>query len=98
MKCASSSYVLTAQTISSGGLSLSGNSLNVVNPLNAELNPISHLLALLGAHHILHVSRVRVKAGAMAFVFHGKKLEKTGSWLRLITLHINTVTNTSNVV
>jgi hypothetical protein len=32
------------------------------NPLNAELNPICHLLALLGAHHILHVSRIRVKA------------------------------------
>jgi hypothetical protein len=31
------------------------------NILNAELNPICHLLALLGAHHILHVSRIRVK-------------------------------------
>jgi hypothetical protein len=31
------------------------------NPLIAELNPICHLLALLGAHPILHVSRVRVK-------------------------------------
>ena len=31
-----------------------------VNPLNAELNPIRHLLALLGAHHILHVSRMTV--------------------------------------
>ena len=31
------------------------------NLLNAELNPICHLLALLGAHHILHVSRIRVK-------------------------------------
>ena len=31
------------------------------NPLNAQLNPICHLLALLGAHHILHVSRVRVR-------------------------------------
>ena len=30
------------------------------NPLNAELNPISHLLALLGAHHIFHVSGLRV--------------------------------------
>jgi hypothetical protein len=30
------------------------------NPLNAELNPICHLLALLEAHHILHISRVRV--------------------------------------
>jgi hypothetical protein len=32
-----------------------------VNPLNAELNPICHLLALLGAHLILQVSRIRVK-------------------------------------
>jgi hypothetical protein len=32
-----------------------------INPLKAELNPICHLLALLGAHHILHVSRERVK-------------------------------------
>jgi len=32
-----------------------------LNPLNAELNPICHLLALLGAHHILHVSRIEVK-------------------------------------
>jgi len=31
------------------------------NPLNAELNPICHLLALLGAHLILHISRIRVK-------------------------------------
>ena len=28
-----------------------------INPLNAELNPICPLLALFGAHHILHVSR-----------------------------------------
>ena len=27
----------------------------------AELNPVCHLLALLGAHHILHFSRIRVK-------------------------------------
>ena len=33
-----------------------------VNPLNAELNPICHLLALLGAHHFLHVNRTRVKS------------------------------------
>jgi hypothetical protein len=30
------------------------------NPLNAELNPICHLMAFLGAHLILHVSRIRV--------------------------------------
>ena len=33
-----------------------------INPLNAELNPTCYLLALLGAHHFLHVSRIRVKA------------------------------------
>jgi hypothetical protein len=33
---------------------------NGFNPLNAELNPICRLLALLGAHPILHVSRIRV--------------------------------------
>ena len=32
-----------------------------VNPVNPELNPICYLLALLGAHHFLHVSRIRVK-------------------------------------
>jgi len=32
------------------------------NPLNAQLNPVCHLLALLGAHHILHVSRIGIKA------------------------------------
>jgi len=34
---------------------------NRLNPLNAKLNPICHLLELLGAHHIIHVSGVRVK-------------------------------------
>jgi hypothetical protein len=38
-----------------------GYSTNFFNPLNAKLNPICHLLALLGAHHILHVRRIRVK-------------------------------------
>ena len=33
----------------------------ILNPLNPELNPICYLLALLGAHHFLHVSRIRVK-------------------------------------
>jgi len=32
----------------------------ILKPLNAELYPICHLLALLGAHQILHVSRIRV--------------------------------------
>ena len=33
-----------------------------LNTLNAELNPFCHLLALLGVHHFLHVSRIRVKS------------------------------------
>jgi len=33
---------------------------SMIIPLHAELYPISHLLALLGAHPILHVSRIRV--------------------------------------
>ena len=33
-----------------------------LNPLNAELNPIYHLLALWGTRHILHVSRIRVNS------------------------------------
>jgi hypothetical protein len=31
------------------------------NPLNAKLNPICHMLALLGGHPILHVRGIRVK-------------------------------------
>ena len=34
----------------------------VINLLNTELNPICHLLALLEAHHILHISRIRVNS------------------------------------
>jgi hypothetical protein len=33
-----------------------------INHLNAELNSICHLLALLGAHPILHISRIRVNS------------------------------------
>jgi len=34
-----------------------------VDPLNAKWNSICRLLALLGVHHIFHVSRVRAKEG-----------------------------------
>jgi hypothetical protein len=36
-----------------------------INPLNAELNPICHLLAILGPHHILHINRIRVKGNVV---------------------------------
>ena len=35
--------------------------IRAVNTLNPELNPICYLLALLEAHHFLHVSRIRVR-------------------------------------
>jgi hypothetical protein len=35
-----------------------------INPVNAELYPICHLLALLGAHHIFHFSGLRVNLEA----------------------------------
>jgi len=41
----------------------------VINLLNAELNPICHLLALL-SHHIFHVSGVRVKRKEVSKVQH----------------------------
>jgi hypothetical protein len=59
-----------------GGLSTKANTESAkfdgkhqINPLNTELNPICHLLALLGAHHILHISRIRVKTKQLQF--HG---------------------------
>ena len=48
MDCMSASYILLVA---------------ILNTLNTELNPICHLLALLGVHHFLHVSRIRVKNG-----------------------------------
>jgi hypothetical protein len=43
-------------SISAGHILISHN----FNPLNAELNAICHFIALLGAHPLLHVSRIRV--------------------------------------
>jgi hypothetical protein len=42
----------------------------LVNSLNAELNLIYILLALLGAHHILHFSRIRVKLNFSRHIFY----------------------------
>ena len=43
-----------------------------LNPLNAELNPICHLLALLGAHHIFHVSGIRVNRICISYCVNVK--------------------------
>jgi hypothetical protein len=45
------------------------------NPLNAELNPICHLLALLGARPIFHVSRIRVNSAFKGLKTNTKKVK-----------------------
>jgi hypothetical protein len=62
------SYLLTQETCNTPVFCTHLNCLDILvaicqvyfNPLNAELNPICHLLVLLGAHPILHISRIRV--------------------------------------
>ena len=49
-----------------------------INPLNAELNPICYLLALLGAHHFLHVSRIRVKSLTLKLLISSQ--QASGLW------------------
>ena len=60
------------------------------NPLNPELNPICYLLALLGAHNFLHVSRIRVKLLTfrllMSYIQAGERLQAARllrSWVRI---------------
>ena len=53
---------------------------NSINPLNAELNPICHLLALLGGATIVVVSRLRVK---MDFKKFNWRVWTGLIWLRL---------------
>ena len=43
--------------------------LGSINPLNAELNPIRHLLALAGADHFVHVGSLRVKIEQCSFQY-----------------------------
>jgi len=51
--------------------------------LNAELSPTCHLLAILGAHHILHVSRIRVK---MCFCARGATVNQNGEVCHVLRL------------
>ena len=54
-----------------------------LNSLNPELNPICYFLALLRAHHFLHVSRIRVKLLTfrllMSYVYGAPILDVTRS-------------------
>jgi len=45
------------------------------NPLNAELNPICHLLALLVVQHIFHVSGLRVKKETVLLELEAERLD-----------------------
>ena len=53
------------------------------NPLNAELNPICYLLALL-AYHFLHVSRIRIKSlilrPLMSYIYIYMYIWRAYSW------------------
>jgi hypothetical protein len=60
------------------------------NPLNVKLNPICHLLALLGAHHILHVSRIRVNVLQAVNLAVWKKISENGSHQKSGTKFQNT--------
>jgi len=56
-----------------------------INPINTELNPICHLLALLGAHHILHFSRIRVNNRTLVdWNIHLCDCRKNISWFQYI--------------
>ena len=54
-----------------------------INPLKTELIPICYLLALLGVHHFLHVSRVWVKLLTfrllMSYIYGGPILDVSRS-------------------
>ena len=59
-----------------------------LNPLNPELNPICYLLALLGAHHFLHFSRIRVKLltfrRLMSYIYEAPRAARLlRSWVRI---------------
>jgi hypothetical protein len=53
---------------------ISYSGVKIFNSSNAELNPICYLLPLLGAHHILHVSRIRLIAFQTIYI----AIEMTG--------------------
>jgi len=71
------------------------------NPLNAELNPICHLLALLGVHHFLHVSRIRfnsffdsvIAAILICFLFNTLS-SSSALWAIPLTFQVRILNNT----
>jgi hypothetical protein len=74
-----------------------------INTLNTEINTICHLLALLEAHHILRVSRIRVKDRVQRRLFLPKagkrQAEEENYAVRSLyrSLHIITATKSRRV-
>ena len=60
---------------------------SIFNHLNDELNPLCHLLALLGAHQILHVSRIRIN------FTHERSRDNEHSLYTSINSHASSVLN-----
>jgi len=71
---------------------------NYLNPLNAELNPICHLLALLGVHHFLHISRIRVNSPCMwRATVHFLNTESWGIAPRIQSMQVRSALYVSHV-
>jgi len=81
--CTSFVFLLS---IFSGTLSI-GKLMVYFNPLNTELNPICHLLALLGAHPIFHISRIRVNTVLNATTYTYLKGVYVESWQHISVVY-----------
>jgi hypothetical protein len=60
----------------------------LINPLNAELNPICHLLALLGSATIVVVSRLRVKKSTHTHISEKETGGREGHRLRVFEYRV----------
>jgi len=70
----------------------------VFNPLNAELNPICHLLALL-AHLIFHVSRIKVKIDLLKCCYLARKtLILTYTYIYIFSGRVHEITALNSIV
>ena len=61
----------------------------IFNASNAELNPICHLLALFGAHHILHIGGFKVKGDRGSTVVKMMCYKSEGRWFDPSWCHRN---------
>ena len=73
-----------------------------LNPLTAELNPIRHLLAVEGARHIVHVSRIRVLKWFLISLRHplysGFISVLNILFLSIVSLYVNLISSSVHTV